>query len=115
MSSNGSVMGISSRPCFRNGKQLPQITPGEAERIEREAASLRLVDLKPKDEPVYTSEADRYESYLEAECTGHELTLDQQAFMRYFETTKMYKKFENRFAFLREQWLVPEDHCSEQY
>lgn len=88
-------------------KQAQALTRGEAERIEAEASRMKVIELKTKaPEPVYMSEPDRYEVYLERECKGTELSLDDMAFMRYFEKTQAYKDFSERFEFLRELWLT---------
>lgn len=84
---------------------------GEAEHIEQEAARMKVVDLKPQQapDPVFLSEADRYEAYLERECKAGDLTTDEMAFCRYFEKTDLYSRFRVRFDFLREHWLEPDD------
>lgn len=88
----------------RGRRNLPQ---AEAERIEREVAEMKVLELKPKNvEPVYLSEADRYEALLEAECRGEALSTDAMQFMRYFEGTDMYRTLKDRFEFLREEWLL---------
>ena len=62
---------------------------------------MKVLELRPqKTERVYTSEADRYEELLEMECKGEEMPLDDMAFMRYFETTDMYRQLKDRFDFL---------------
>ena len=95
------------KPEVRKKKQtiLPR---AEAERIEAEAAKMKVVEIKPKEpDPVYMSEADRYEALLEKECKGgEELALDDMTFMRYFEGTRLYSQLKDRFDFLQELWLV---------
>ena len=86
-------------------RRLPR---GEAEHIEAEAAKMKVVELRPKAEPIYVSESDRYEALLERECRGTDLELDDMAFMRYFEKTEMYRELKDRMEFLRELYLVPE-------
>lgn len=88
-----------------------ELTQAEAEQIEREAASMKVLEIKPKKkDPVFMSEADRYEELLERSCKGEDLELDDIAFMRYFEGTKMYKQLKDRFDFLYEYFIAgPED------
>lgn len=81
---------------------LPQ---GEAEHIEREAARMRVVPMKPKEEPIFTSEIDRFESYLQRECTSNDLSPDEKAFMVYFKKTEAYPRFKDRLDFLKEHFL----------
>ena len=97
------------------GKKSPVLPRAEAERIEAEAAQMKVLELKPKrQEPVYMSEADRYEALLERECKGEELALDEMTFMRYFEKTGVYKSLKERFEFLRELWIVGEELDADQ-
>lgn len=87
-----------------------ELTQAEAEHIEAEAAKMKVLEFKPKKkETIYMSEADRYEELLERDCKGEELPLDDMAFMRYFEGTKMYAQLKDRFDFLYEHFLVPEE------
>ncbi len=87
-----------------------KLTQAEAEHIEAEAAKMKVLEFTPKKkDPVYMSEADRYEELLERDCKGEELPLDDMAFMRYFEGTDMYRKLKDRFDFLYEHFLVPEE------
>ena len=80
---------------------------GEAERIEAEAAKMTVIDLTPKSpDPIYMTEPDRYEALLEMECHGAELSLDDMQFMRYFETTSLYRQLRERMEFLRELFVA---------
>jgi len=92
------------------GKKRKELPKAEAERIEAEAAEMKVLTLTHKrQEPVYMSEADRYEALLERDCTGEDLTLDEMQFMRYFEGTDIYKTLKDRFEFLRENWIAGEE------
>lgn len=88
-----------------------RLSRADAERIEAEAAKMKVLEFTPKAaQPLFTSEADRYEALLEAECTGKELPLDDMQFMRYFETTSIYRTLKERFDFLREFYIAgPEE------
>jgi putative transposase len=89
--------------------EVGRLPRGEAEKIEAEAARMKVIELKPrKAEQIYVSESDRYEDLLERECKGEALELDDMAFMRYFERTDMWKELSGRFEFLRELYLAPE-------
>ena len=95
---------------FRFEKEPGKLTQAEAEKIEKDAANMKVLEFKPKaKDPIYMSEADRYEALLERECKGETLELDDMAFMRYFEKTDMYKQLKDRFDFLYEMFLVPEE------
>lgn len=68
---------------------------------------MKVVDLTPRaPEQVWESESDRYEVLLERDCKGDELELDDMAWMRYYEKTKEYKMFKDRFEFLRELYIA---------
>ncbi|MFH1999576.1 MAG: Mu transposase C-terminal domain-containing protein [Planctomycetota bacterium] len=83
---------------------------GEAERIEAEASKMKVLELKPRiPDPIYMSEADRFEALLERECGGEELDLDEMQYMRYFEKTEVYQSLKERFEFLRELWVAGGD------
>jgi putative transposase len=92
----------------RNGKAIKVISlpQGEAEHIEAEAARMRVVPVKPKEQPIFSNEVDRYEWCLKHECVEQVLGPDDVTFMRYFEKTKMFTRFQTRFEFLREQWTA---------
>ena len=96
----------SAAPSAGKSKKPKVLPRGEAERIEAEAAKMKVLELHPKEETVYASEADRYEALLEMECMGHEPALDDMQFMRYFEKTDIYKSLRERFEFLQESWLM---------
>jgi putative transposase len=86
------------------------ITPGEAERIEREAAKLKVIGLKPKEEPeIALSEPARYEKYLRKELAGENLTIDQMRWMRWYEGTEDFKIYQPRFEMVREVLLAGEE------
>lgn len=88
-------------------KEPRKLTPEEAERIEREASEMKVLEIRPKKtERVYMSEADRYEELLEKECKGEDMPLDDMAFMRYFEKTDMYRQLKDRFDFLNEYFIA---------
>lgn len=82
--------------------RLPQ---AEAERIEREAAEMKVLELPVRREP-YLSDADHYEDLLERECRGETLPPEEYEFMRAFEKTQSYRDLEQRFQFLRELYLA---------
>jgi len=98
-------------PLVKGGGGKARLTRGEAERIEAEASAMKVIELKPKRrEPVYMSEADRYEDLLERECKGVEMELDDMTFMRYFKGTNLYASLKSRFEFLRELFIAgPEE------
>ena len=83
-------------------------TQGEAEHIERQAEKMKVLELKPRTVESFDSEPDRYEAYLERESKDGVLGPDQKKFMRYFESTELYKELADRFEFLRELWLTDE-------
>jgi len=92
----------------KGGKPLPR---GEAERIEAEAGAMQVLELRPKKQDVYVSESDRYEALLERECRSDTLAVDDMSWMRWFETTDLYSSLQDRFEFLREQWIAgPEEN-----
>ena len=87
---------------------------GEAEHIEAEAAKIKVLEFKAAaPDPIYMNEPDRYEALLEAECKGRECSLDDLAFLRYFEKTANYKQLQERFTFLRELYLSEEPETKE--
>ena len=91
-----------AQPEPEKQKRLPR---AEAERIEAEAAKMKVVDLTPKppDPQVWESESDRYETLIEREVKDSAgMPLDDLAWMRYYEKTSEYKMFKERFDFLRE-------------
>jgi len=100
-------------PLYERGEKgagFGRLTPGEAERIEAEAAKMKVLELKPKEpELVHMSDPDRYEALLERECRGDELCLDDMQFMRYFEKTGLFKTLKERFEFLRELWIAGDE------
>lgn len=91
------------RPASLPVRSIP-MPQGEVERIE--AAAAKLVVLQPrKKEPLYLSEADRYEALIEGEFKGEALELDDMAFMRYFEGTSLFQSLKDRFEMLKEYWV----------
>jgi len=102
------VLPFIEKPSPKPKKEKPKALPrAEAEQIEREAAKMKVVDLTPRaPEQVWESESDRYEVLLERDCKGDELELDDMAWMRYYEKTKEYKMFKDRFEFLRELYIA---------
>ena len=99
-------------PKKKEKKDLP-LPRAEAEFIEAEAAKMKVVHLTPKvaEAPVWASEMDRYEALLEIDCKNADsLSIDDMAWMRYYEKTKEYKGFKDRFEFLRELYIAgPEE------
>jgi putative transposase len=93
-------------PAPLPSKRLARLPRAEAEKIIADAAKMTLLTLKPKAYPVYMSEADRYEALLESECKGGGLPLEDMTFMRYFETTAIYRTLKERFEFLREYFIA---------
>jgi putative transposase len=87
-------------------KPAAKMPRAEAEKIEAEAAKMTVLTFTPKADPVYMSEADRYEALLESACKGGELPLEDMTFMRYFETTAIYRTLKSRFAFLEELFIA---------
>lgn len=109
---------IPSLPSLHPGAarkdKIVSLPRAEAERIEAEAAKMTVLELKDKDpDPIYMTEPDRYEAYLERECRGDELSLDEMQFMRYFEKTSLYRQLKERFEFLQELWLSGEENPTE--
>ncbi len=101
------VQGSGPEKPRRKAITLPR---AEAERIEIEASQMEVLEISPRDpEPMYMSEADRYEALMENECKGADLALDDMQFMRYFEKTKAYDELKDRFEFLREHFIAPEE------
>lgn len=102
-----SVQGSLSQSAQRTQKKASVLPRAEAELIEAEAGRMEVLELKPRDpDPIYTSEADRYEALLERECKGEEPALDDMQFMRYFEKTRDYADLAERFEFLREMFIA---------
>jgi putative transposase len=102
-----------ARPLREEGRgknQVRLLTPAEAEKIEEAASRMKVLELKPRAEPVFMSEPERYEALLERECGSLELSLDDMSFMRYFEKTALYKSLQSRYEFLRELWLSGESN-----
>lgn len=95
----------------REAQPMPR---AEAEHIEAEASKMKVLELKPKPaEPIYMSEPDRYEEYLRREFHGEELTLDEMAFMRYFEKTGLYQDLRQRYEMLLEVWTMEQEDVEE--
>lgn len=91
----------------RKTKKHTILPRAEAERIEAEAAKMKVIELTPKEpDPVYMTEPDRYEALLERECKGEDLSLDEMQFMRYFEKTDIYQSLKERMVFLREFFIA---------
>ena len=107
-----SVGGTEVKTVKETKKNLP-LPRAEAEFIEAEAAKMKVVHLTPKvaEAPVWASEMDRYEALLEADCKDVDsLSIDDMAWMRYYEKTKEYEGFKDRFEFLRELYIAgPEE------
>ena len=78
----------------------------EAERIEAEAAKMKVLEFKPRDTAPYVSDTDHYEDCIERECNGEGLPLEEMEFMRAFEKTQAYRDLEQRFTFLRDLYLA---------
>jgi len=94
-------------PLRKGGDKLIEMPRGEAEKIEAEASQMKVLVLKPRiPDPIYMSEADRFEALLERECRGEELGIDEMQFMRYFEKTEVFDRLKDRFEFLRELWVA---------
>jgi len=90
----------------KKGKVL-SFTKAEEEKIKADVAKMECSEIKPVvEDPIYMSEPDRYEAYLEAECKGEELALDSMQFMRYFEKTSTFRLLKERFEFLQELWIL---------
>ena len=101
--------GVNPTPTAEKRK-MAMLPRGEAEKIEAEAAKMKVLELKPKTpDPLYMSEADRYEALLERECRGEELGIDEMQYMRYFEKTAIFNSLKDRFDFLRELWVAGEE------
>jgi putative transposase len=98
----GGMTAPTAAPAANKTRTIARIPRAVAEKIEADAAKMQVVDLKPKTEPIFDSEAERYEYYMEMEYGSSELTIDQMSWMRYFETTQEYGKFKDRFDFFRE-------------
>ena len=102
-----SVNEIAQGQGRRGQGKMIQLPRAEAEKIEAEAAQMKVLELKPKvQEPLYMSEPDRYEALLERECKGEALELDDMSFMRYFEKTAIYKTLKDRFDFLHDLFIA---------
>ena len=79
------------------------LTRAEAEKIEADAARMKVVEFKPRPK-LYQNEIEKYEDLLEAEFKGAELPMDDLTWLRWFETTVDCRLFKNRFDFLKEFW-----------
>lgn len=81
------------------------LTREEAERIEKAAGEMQLLELKPKEpNPIFLDDSEKYEFLFERECRGIELSSDNLAFLRRFEKTKSYQMCEDRYRFLSTYW-----------
>lgn len=87
-------------------QKVKRLARAEAERIESEAARMQVSEIKAEPDPVYVSDADRYEILLEKECAEQSMTVDDMAWMRWYEKTREYGMYKDRFEFLREFYLT---------
>lgn len=98
----------------------PTITPGEIERMRREEVKLdalqqaaekqKVIRLKQQETPeTFLNDVERYEIYLKMEVEEDDLSIDQLRWMRWYESTKDFKKFEPRFEMLREMLLLKKE------
>jgi len=104
---------IPERVAQGTGRKARELPRAEAERIEAEAAQMKVLELKiTAPEPLYMNEPDRYEALLEKECKGDTLEAEDTNFMRYFEGTSIYKNLKDRFDFLQELFIAgPEEEA----
>ncbi|MFA5105243.1 MAG: Mu transposase C-terminal domain-containing protein [Candidatus Margulisiibacteriota bacterium] len=85
-------------------KYIP-LTKAEAEKMEVEAKKIKVLEW-PEKRVKWETESERYESYLERECKKETLTLDEMAFMRYYEKTDEYSTFKEHFDLLFEFFIA---------